>query len=45
VRTGCRVMKAVLVRNESEDGGACPPSQVVVPLSSVKEYTPAGVVS
>ena len=40
--TGCRVMKAVLVRSESVDGGVCPPNQVVVPLFSVKEYTPGG---
>ena len=35
----------VLVRNESVDGGVCPLSHVVVPLSSVKEYTPAGEVA
>ena len=37
VITGSKVMKAVLVTNETVVGGVCPPNQLVVSLSTVKE--------
>ena len=38
--TGTTVMADVLITNEFVDGGVLPPSQVVVPLCSAKEYGP-----
>ena len=40
VETGWRVMMEVLVTRLADVGGVCSPIQVVVPLSSVKEYRP-----